>query len=113
MDEPKPSYAFVGDLASEVQIPKDGITSRTLYNGDDVKVILFGFDSGQELSEHTASMPAIIHILQGEGRLTLGEAEQDVTPGVWAHMPANLPHSVFAKTPLVMLLTMIKAARAT
>ena len=108
----EPAFRYLADLAAEVQVPENGITSRTLYSGDDVKVILFGFDSGQELSEHTASMPALIHILSGQGRLTLGAEEQAASPGTWAYMEANLPHSVVAETPLVMLLTMIKAAKS-
>jgi len=31
----------------------DGILSRTLHNDDAVKVVLFAFSTGQELSEHT------------------------------------------------------------
>jgi len=29
-------------------------------------VVVFGFAQGEELSEHTASMPAVLHFLQGE-----------------------------------------------
>ncbi len=29
-------------------------------------------------------------------------------PGTWAHMPAGLKHSVRAKTPVVMLLILLK-----
>ncbi|MBI5082492.1 MAG: cupin, partial [Chloroflexi bacterium] len=43
-------------------VESDSIVSRTIYNDDQVKAVLFTFAAGQELSEHTASMPAIIHI---------------------------------------------------
>ena len=95
-------------LESQVQIPQNGITSVSLSTDDAFKCILFGFDAGQELSEHTASVPALIHILRGEGDVTLGEAKQSAGPGFWAHMPANLPHSIEAHTPLVMLLIMAR-----
>jgi quercetin dioxygenase-like cupin family protein len=90
------------------EIHPDSIVSRTLYTDDQVKVVLFGFASGQELSEHTASMPAIIHILQGEATLTLGSDSQPAGPGTWVRMPARLPHALVAHTPVVMLLTMLK-----
>ena len=61
------------DLAKEAQPPEKGILSRTLYNDDRVKAVIFGFAQGEELSEHTASMPAILHFLQGEAKLTLGD----------------------------------------
>lgn len=104
-------YRFVADLIGETDIPEDGIISRTLYNDDNTKVVLFGFGVGQELSEHTASMPAILQILKGEGGLTLGKDAQEAKPGTWAYMPANLSHSIVARTPLVMLLIMLKSAK--
>jgi len=90
------------------QVESDSIISRTIYNDDQVKAVLFTFAAGQELSEHTASMPAIIHILTGEGTLTLGKDSVEASEGTWARMEANLPHSVRAKTALVMLLLMLK-----
>jgi quercetin dioxygenase-like cupin family protein len=100
------AYTYVANLADPTHIPADGILSRTLYKDERVRAILFGFAAGEELSEHTASMPAILHIVQGEARLTLGDETMEAGAGAWAHMPPGLPHSVFARTPLVMLLLM-------
>lgn len=108
MDE---KYSYFEDVAASVQISPESIVSRTLRADDDVKIIVFGFDQGQELSEHTASMPAIIHILSGEADLTLGGEAQKGGAGTWAYMPAQLPHSIVAKTPVVMLLTMLKTGK--
>ena len=101
-------YTHVLDLAQEVQPPDKGILSRTLYNDDRLKAVAFGFAQGEELSEHTASMPAVLHFLQGEAKLTLGEDTLDAKPGTWVHMPAGLRHSIQAKTPVVMLLLLLK-----
>lgn len=101
-------YTYIADLAKQVDIPVDGILSRTLYDDEQVKVVLFGFGAGQELSEHTASMPAILHIVQGEARLTLGDDSVEAEAGAWVHMPPELRHGVYAKTPVVMLLLLIK-----
>jgi quercetin dioxygenase-like cupin family protein len=73
-----------------------------------MRVILFGFDTGEELSEHTASVPAVLQIVKGEVELTLGEDTFPASAGAWAHMPANLKHGIIAKTPVVMLLIMAK-----
>jgi quercetin dioxygenase-like cupin family protein len=105
-----PSYTFFADLAAQLPaITPDSIVSRTLYGDEQVKAVLFGFAAGQELSEHTASMPALLHILSGEARLTLGGDVLEVGAGAWARMPAQLPHSVLARTPVVMLLLLLKA----
>jgi quercetin dioxygenase-like cupin family protein len=103
-----PPYTHISDLASQVQPPEDGILSRTLYNDERVKAVIFGFGAGQELSEHTASMPAILQFLTGEALLTLEDDTLDARPGTFVHMPAGLRHAVRAKAPTVMLLLLLK-----
>jgi quercetin dioxygenase-like cupin family protein len=104
-----PTYTHIPNLSDLLpDILADSILSRTFYTDDQVKVLLFGFAAGQELSEHTASQPAILHFLQGEAHLTLGDDSMEAQAGTWAHMPPQLPHSVLAKTPVVMLLLLIK-----
>jgi quercetin dioxygenase-like cupin family protein len=105
-------YFFSPDLLKDVEVPKQGILSRTLHNDDQVKVVLFGFSTGQELSAHTAPFPADIFFLQGEGTLTLGPDSMNVAAGSFAHMTANLTHSIVAATPLVMLLVMMKGLKS-
>src|SRR5438309_2719460 len=102
------TYTHFSDLAKEIQPPDKGILSRKLFNDDRLKVVIFGFAQGEELSEHTASMPAILHLLQGEAAVTLGDDRHDAKPGTWVHMPTGLRHSIQAKTPVVMLLMLLK-----
>jgi len=103
---------YVANLQEAIEIPADGTLSRTIYGDDAVKVVLFGFDAGQELSEHTASRPAIIQILQGEARLSLGKETFEARAGSWVHMQAGLPHSVQAITPLIMQLVLLPTTEA-
>jgi len=35
------SYTHIVDLAKEVEPPDDGILTRTLFNDDDVKAVIF------------------------------------------------------------------------
>jgi quercetin dioxygenase-like cupin family protein len=103
-----PPYTHFGDVAKEVQPPDKGILSRTLHNDDRLKVVLFGFARDEELSEHTASMPAVLQFLQGHAKLTLNDDIVEAGPGTWVHMPAGLRHAIQAKTPVVMLLLLMK-----
>jgi quercetin dioxygenase-like cupin family protein len=102
-------YTHIVDPERTVEIPSNGILSRTVYSDTTVSAVLFGFDAGQELSEHTAARPALLQILRGEARLTLGGDTVEGRAGTWVHMPANLPHSVHATTPLRMLLVLLPA----
>ena len=88
------------------EFPPDSILSRTVYQDKSIKTILFGFQPGQELSEHTAAVPAVLHFIEGEADLTLGEESSTAQEGTWVHIPPDLPHSVVAKTKVLMLLTL-------
>jgi quercetin dioxygenase-like cupin family protein len=100
-------YALIEDLTGLIDgIKPDSIVSRTFFKSNQMNAILFGFDTGQELSEHTSSKRAILQIVQGEATVTLGEDRHELKAGSWVQMPPHLKHSVLAKTPLLMLLTM-------
>lgn len=99
------------DLAAQLpELAADTIVSRTIYRDEQLRTILFAFAAGQELSEHSTSFTAVLHFLQGEAHVTLGGEEVEAKAGSWIHMAPNLKHSVYAKTPVQMLLMMIKEA---
>ncbi len=101
-------YIYLKDLAEEAQVPDDGILSRTIQNDSQSKVILFGFAPGQELTAHTAPFPATLYFVRGEASLQLGEDTVEAVAGTFSYMTPNLEHGIKAKTPVVMLLTMLK-----
>ena len=98
---------FIPDLDAEAVPPARGILSLTRYDGEDVRVVLFGFAPGEELSEHTAARPAIVHILAGEGSAVVGGDPHRLAPGTWFRMPARTTHSIHAETPLTMALYLL------
>jgi quercetin dioxygenase-like cupin family protein len=101
-------HVYVPDVKTLAPIPDRGILSQTIHNDDNIKVVHFGFATGEELSEHQASMPAILEVVCGDVRLTMGDETFDAGPGAWIHMAANLPHSVYANSPATILLTLLK-----
>jgi quercetin dioxygenase-like cupin family protein len=106
------NYQFIPNVSGQAgDIPADSILSKTFYQGSDSRAILFRFAAGQELSEHTASKPAILHFLRGTARLTLGDDAMEVGPGAWVHMAPNLAHSIYATSEVDMLLYMIEVGK--
>ncbi|NLX09322.1 MAG: cupin domain-containing protein [Chloroflexi bacterium] len=102
-------YTYLASLPDSLpEIPPDSILSRTVFADDQIKVVLFGFAPGQELSEHTASQPALLHFLEGEADLTLGGDAVEARAGTWVHMVPRLSHSVKARTPVRMLLILLR-----
>lgn len=100
---------FIPDLGERVpSIPEGSILSQTLMNDSRTKAVLFAFAPGQELSAHTSSWPAFVHVVSGEGELTLGEDSFTIRSGSWSYMPAGLVHSIKAEANLTLLLHMVK-----
>ena len=104
-------YTLIANLNEEIKIPEKGILSHTLYNDDQLKIVLFGFSPGQELTAHTAPMPATLMFLKGEASVSLGEDNLEVAEGALIQMAPKLTHGIVAKTPMMMLLYLHKAAR--
>ncbi len=101
----------IQDLREPVEVPADGILSRAIHNDDDARVVLFSFAAGQQLSDHTAAVPVTLEIVDGEADITLDAESVEGRPGTWIHLPADTPHSVVARTPVTMLLTLLKRGR--
>ena len=101
---------FFADLAAEAPVVPRGIHSQTLYDGPDLRFILFTFAPGEELSEHTAARPAVIHVLDGEGDAVVGGVPHPIAAGSWFRMPARMAHSIRARTVLRLALYLLAAS---
>ena len=104
--EPGP-YLAIDDVVAAVTIQPGAIVSKVIFRDDNVNVTVFGFDTGEELTEHQAGRPAVVEVLRGRLRFTAAGEELDAGPGFWLHMAPGTPHSLRATEPTVMLLTLI------
>jgi len=84
------------------------VVSRTIAKKKSGTITLFSFDTGQELSEHSAPYDAYVQVLDGQTRLVIGGQEVVASAGEIVIMPANIPHAVYADQKFKMLLIMIK-----
>ena len=100
-------YALFRDLLAEAPVPARGILSQTLSDDGDVRLVMFAFAEGEELSEHTSARPAIIHVLRGTADLTVGGERIDAVAGTWVRMAPDTRHSLRATSPLVMALYLL------
>jgi len=107
MDTPSPTY--YADLLAETVMPPRGILSQTLSKADGIELVLFAFAAGEALTEHTSARPAIIHVLSGEGDLTVAGEPYAARPGTWVRLPPDCRHSIAARAPLVMALYLLPA----
>jgi quercetin dioxygenase-like cupin family protein len=91
-----------------VTVPAGGILSRTVHEDERCTLVVFAFDAGQELTEHTSAHAALIEILDGEALITLDGEAHVARPGAWLSMPPGMRHAIRATTPLVMALTLLR-----
>ncbi len=96
-------------LVSLVEYAADSIVSKTILDKPVGTITLFAFDKGQRLSEHTAPYDAVVQVVDGSARLTIGGEDVKALAGEIIIMPANVPHAVVAEEKFKMLLTMIRA----
>jgi quercetin dioxygenase-like cupin family protein len=102
------TFGYVADLRAEVTVPAGGILSRTVHEDERCTLVVFAFDAGQELSEHTSARAALIEVLDGEADVELDGEVRSAGPGTWIAMPPGLRHAIRARTPLVMALTLLR-----
>jgi len=101
------------NLFEVLESPQTGMLSRTIHNDDHSKIVLFSLAAGHELAAHQAPFPATMQVLRGEATVTIGTEVHDATAGFFTAMPARLVHAIAAKTPLLLLLILIKTPSST
>lgn len=107
-NNPSMVMEFIDELAPLVQVQPEATVSRTVMQVEGANVVLFSFDKGQELSEHTAAMPVLVQCLEGHLKVTGGGKTVDLIPGGILHFPTRLPHAVYAVEASKMMLIMMR-----
>jgi quercetin dioxygenase-like cupin family protein len=95
------------NMAELVTYQPGQIVSRTLVQNKAVSITLFAFDAGEEISAHESSGDALVYVLDGKARLTIGGQEHIAETGQAVVMPATVPHAVYAPEQFKMLLAVV------
>ena len=101
------AHEQVLDLAAQVEAQPGQIVSRTLAQNHAVSLTLFAFSKGEEISTHDSIGDAMVTVLEGTGRFTVGGVEHLCSAGQCLVMPATIPHAVYAVADFKMLLTVV------
>lgn len=105
--EPAPAMTDLADVASLVAVQPEATVSRTVLRSEGAKVVVFAFDTGQELTEHTAAIPVLLQTLRGHLEITAAGRTVDLLPGGLIHLRTREPHAVRAVEPSTLALTML------
>ena len=99
--------ADVLTLAEHAAVSAAGIVSRTVLQTPELRVVLFAFDAGQELTSHTSRRRAVVQVLTGSCEFFFGGTWRRLESGTLLHLPPQHPHAVRASAgAFTMLLTL-------
>ena len=104
----KIQHSQVLDLKTEVPIEEEQMLSKTLVQRKDLGMTVFSLDKDQEIGRHSSPGDAMVNILSGLAEITIDEEVFEVAAGQTIVMPANIPHSLYAKEAFQMLLVVVK-----
>ena len=91
-------------LKDQIEYQPGQVVSKTLVQNDKVSMTIFSFDKGEEISTHAAGGDAMVTVLEGVGRFTVGDEVFFLKEGETLIMPKNIPHAVFGEEKFKMQL---------
>ena len=92
-------------LAAQVDYQDSQIVSRTLVQNELMSMTLFAFEKGEEISTHASGGDAMVTVLEGTGRFTVGGQVFILHQGDSLIMPKDVPHAVYGEERFKMQLT--------
>lgn len=92
-------------MAEQVDYQDGQIISRTLVQNSKLSMTLFAFEKDEEISTHAAGGDAMVTVLEGTGRFTVGGEVFLVSQGETLIMPKDIPRAVYGQERFKMLLT--------
>lgn len=101
------AFTAIANLTELIRVQSEATVSRTVLHASGVRVVMFAFDVGQELTEHTAAMPVLLQVLKGRLGITADGRTEELLPGGLMHLDTRVPHAVFAHEPSLLALTML------
>lgn len=94
-------------LQDEISVQKQMVVSKTLVQNEAVSITLFAFAKGEEISTHESTGDAMVYVLEGTGKFTVGGKEYICKAGESLIMPAGIPHAVYGMEDFKWMLTVV------
>ena len=92
-------------LKDQIDYQPGQVVSKTLVQNDKISMTVFSFDKGEEISTHAAGGDAMVTVLEGKGRFTVGDDVFFLNEGETLIMPKDIPHAVYGEEKFKMQLT--------
>lgn len=97
---------FIVQLKQEETWKKSGQNAITLFKSMIMRIILIALHKNTEMKEHTTAGSISIQVIEGEMVFTTAEQTLTLGRGQMLVLHEGIPHSIFANTDTVFLLTL-------
>jgi len=93
------------ELRAEAHPARNGHRQKTIFHRVPVTKVLFAFDAGGALANHSAHGLVTIHVLEGRLMVQADEQDHELNAGEILILSPDVPHDVRASQASAMLLT--------
>jgi quercetin dioxygenase-like cupin family protein len=100
-------FTYVESAAEMAEFATGRVKPVSVLKATGANVVIFAFEPGTELREHTAQYPALVQALEGRLTVRLEGAELMLSPGDLLHIEPHVPHSVEAAERAKLQLTVL------
>ncbi len=108
---PHTESQVVTKVHRELPISAQATTSRALLHNDAARVVVFAFDTGEQLTDHAAAKPVVVQVVEGRLRFHLEGAEHELAAGDVVYLAPGAPHALEALEPSRLTLVLIEQPR--
>ena len=91
-------------MKEQIEYQAGQVVSKTLVQNDKLSVTIFSFDKGEEISSHSSDGDAMVTVLEGIGKFTVGDEIFILQEGETLIMPMGIAHAVYGEEKFKMLL---------
>lgn len=92
-------------LKDLVEYQEGQVVSKTLVQNEQMSMTIFSFEKGEEISTHASGGDAMVTVLEGTGKFTVGGEVYILNEGETLIMPKDIPHAVYGEERFKMQLT--------
>jgi quercetin dioxygenase-like cupin family protein len=100
-------FTAIDDIRPMAPLKPGGVMPVSVLKSTGANVVVFAFDAGSTLREHTAQLPALIQVLEGEVVVTVDGQDVPLKPGGLLHLERHVPHSIHAAAEARVQLTVL------
>lgn len=96
------------ELKRMIDYQEKAIVSKQIIKKPNGNVTLFALDKDELISEHTSPYEALVQMIEGKMKITVGGQYYNLEEGEIILLPSNISHGLVALEKSKILLTMIK-----